>query len=118
MALLKITHFWSNLLPWGYQHDFPIWGYQHIFGALDWCMSFRRILWIVGIHWLYICMVTIWYKSMEGETPASSESRLFTIEHSKRAKGVLRAKMEMGVSPLTCRWGPVEEIKQELTLRD
>ena len=22
MALLKITHFWSNLLAWGYQHIF------------------------------------------------------------------------------------------------
>ena len=31
MALLKITHFWSNLLEWGYQHNFPIWGYQHTF---------------------------------------------------------------------------------------
>ena len=29
MALLKITHFWSNLLEWGYQHNFLIWGYQH-----------------------------------------------------------------------------------------
>ena len=37
-------------------------------------------------------MVTIWYKSMEGETPASSESRLFAIERSERVKGVLRAK--------------------------
>ena len=35
----------SNL---GYQHNFPIWGYQHIFGALDWCMSFCTILWIIG----------------------------------------------------------------------
>ena len=57
-------------------------------------------------------MVTIWYKSMEGETPASSESRLFAIERSERAKGVLRAKTGMGVSPLTCRWGPAEEIKR------
>ena len=31
MALLKITHFWSNLLAWRYQHNFPIWGYQHNF---------------------------------------------------------------------------------------
>ena len=31
MALLKITNFWSNLLAWGYQHNFPIWGYQHNF---------------------------------------------------------------------------------------
>ena len=43
---------------------------------------------------------------MEGETSASSESRLFMIERSERAKGVLRAKTGMGVSPLTCRWGP------------
>ena len=26
MALLTITHFWSNLLAWRYQHNFPIWG--------------------------------------------------------------------------------------------
>ena len=44
-------------------------------------------------------MVTIWYKLMEGETPASSESRLFAIERSERAKGVLRAKMGMGFHP-------------------
>ena len=34
------AQFWSNLLAWGYQHNFPIWGYQHIFGALVWCKSF------------------------------------------------------------------------------
>ena len=34
MALLKITHFWSNLLEGGYQHNFPIWGYQDIFSNL------------------------------------------------------------------------------------
>ena len=43
---------------------------------------------------------------MEGETQASSESRRFAIERSERAKGVLRVKTGMGVSPLTCRWGP------------
>ena len=64
MALLKITHFWSNLLAWGYQHNFPIWGYQHIFGALVWYMSFYAIFWIIWLHWLLICMVMIWYKSM------------------------------------------------------
>ena len=31
-------------------------------------------------------MVMIWYKLMEGETLASSESRLFAIEHSEMSE--------------------------------
>ena len=86
MALLKITHFWNNLLAWGYQHNFPIWGYQHIFGALDWCMSFRRILWNIGnlsdLHMHGYDMVQI----DGGERPALSESRLLAIERSKMSE--------------------------------
>ena len=52
------------------------------------------------------CMVAIWYVSMEGETLASSESRLFANERSERAKGMLQAKMGMGVSPLSVVNGP------------
>ena len=40
---------------------------------------------------IYRCMVKIQALLMEDETPASSESRLFAIERSERAKGVLRA---------------------------
>ena len=85
MALLKITHFWSNLLEWGYQHNFPIWGYQHIFGALVWYTSFSTTLWIIGIDWLHMHG----YNTVEidgGERPASSESRLFTIERSEMSE--------------------------------
>ena len=86
MALLKITHFWSNLLAWGYQQNFPIWGYQHIFGALDWCMSFHRILWIIrnlsDLHMHGYNTVQI----DGGERQASSKSRLFVIEHSEMSE--------------------------------
>ena len=82
-AQFPIWGYQHNLLEWGYQHNFPIWGYQHIFGALVWYMSFYAIFWIIWLHWLLICMVTIRYKSMEGEPPASSESRPLAIEHSK-----------------------------------
>ena len=43
MALLKITHFWSNLLAWGYQHNFPIWGYQH--NLLEWGYQHNFPIW-------------------------------------------------------------------------
>ena len=38
------------------------------------------------IFWNDLCMVMIWYKLMEGETPASSESRLFAIERSEMSE--------------------------------
>ena len=64
-------------------------------------------------------MVAIWYVSMEGETLASSESRLFAIERSERAKGVLRAKTGMGFHPESSSTGaPAEEIKREPIFRD
>ena len=39
---------------------------------------------------VYLCMVNDIVLSRGDETPASSESRLFAIERSERAKGVLR----------------------------
>ena len=46
------------------------------------------------IFWNDLCMVTIWYKLMEGETPASSESQLFAIE--RREMSERRALSEDG----------------------
>ena len=47
-----------------------------------WSISLVHVLlcnfWIIWLRWLIICMVTIRYKSMGGEPPASSESRPFT----------------------------------------
>ena len=40
---------------------------------------------------VYLCMVNDIVLSRGDETPASSESRLFAIERSERAKAVLRA---------------------------
>ena len=44
-------------------------------------------------------MVTIWYVSMEGETPASSESQLFAIEHSEISERRAPSKHVMGFHP-------------------
>ena len=63
-------------------------------------------------------MVMIWYKSMEGETPASSESRLFVIERSKRAKGALQAKTGMGGFTLNVSMGAEESMERKPTVRD
>ena len=126
MALLKITYFWSNLLAWGYQHNFPIWGYQHnfpiwgyrhIFGALVWYMSFYAIFWIIRLHWLLICMVTIRYKSMGVNAWHRARADLSCNECSELAKGVLRAKTGMGVY-LNVSTGPEQNIKREPTVRD
>ena len=91
--------FWSNLLAWGYQHNFPIWGYQHIFGALDWCMSFHRILWIIGnlsdLHMPGYDTVQI----DGGEHPGSSESRLFAIERSEMSERRAPSEDGDGCSP-------------------
>ena len=38
------------------------------------------------IFWNDLCMATIWYKLMEGETLALSESRLFAIECSEMSE--------------------------------
>ena len=52
--------------------------------------------------------VTIWYKLMEGETPAPSESRLFAIECSEMSErrapsededGGFTLNMSMGARP-------------------
>ena len=48
---------------------------------------------------VYLCMVNDIVLSRGDETPASSESRLFAIERSEIAKGVLRAKTGMGFHP-------------------
>ena len=100
MASLKITHFWSNLLAWGYQHNFPIWGYQHIFGALVWYMSFYTIFWIIRLHWLLICIVTKRYKSM-GVNPRHRAKAVIRFSE-------LRAPSEDGDGgePLMCQRGP------------
>ena len=99
MALLKITHFWSNLLEWGYQHNllewgyqhnFPIWRYQHIFGALVWCMSFVAFYGLYRDWWFIYAWLMILCFLVGGKTPASSESRLFAIERkacSERRQG-------------------------------
>ena len=51
------------------------------------CISLVHVFlynfWIIRLHWLLICMITIRYKSMGGEPPASSESRPLVIEHSE-----------------------------------
>ena len=63
-------------------------------------------------------MVTILYKSMEGETPALSESRLFAIEQSERAKGVSELRRGWGFHPESSSTGAEGMIKREPTLRD
>ena len=64
-------------------------------------------------------MVTIWYKLMEGETPASSESRLFAIERSEMSKRRAPSKDVDGGFALNVSMGaPAEEIKREPTFRD
>ena len=68
MALLKITHFWSNLLECGYQHNFPIWGYQHNFSIWGYQHNFPiwgyqhifQILWSNLLEWGYQHNFPIW----------------------------------------------------------
>ena len=67
--------FLEQFVSMGVPAQFSNLGYQHIFGALVWYMSFYTIFLIIRLHWLLICMVMIWYKSMGGEPPASSKSR-------------------------------------------
>ena len=69
------------------------------FGALVWYMSFYTIFWIIWLHWLLICMVTIWYKSMGVNTRHRVRADLSCNERSELAKGVLQAKTGMGRSP-------------------
>ena len=61
-----------------------------IYSALVWCMSFVAFYGLYrGGLVVYLCMVNDIARSRGDETPASSESRLFAIERSERAKGVL-----------------------------
>ena len=86
MALLKITYFWSNLLAWGYQHNFPIWGVPAQFSNLGVLAHF----WCISLVHVFLCnfldyTVTLapymhGYDTVQidgGERPASSESRPF-----------------------------------------
>ena len=55
---------------------------------------------------VYLCMVNDIVLSRGDETLASSESRLFAIEQSERAKDVLRAKTGRGFHPQRVDGGP------------
>ena len=80
-------------------------------------MSYCAIFWIIRLHWLLICMVTIRYKSMGVNARHRVRADLSRNERSELAKGVLRAKTGMGVYP-NVSTGPEQNIKREPTVRD
>ena len=55
---------------------------------------------------------------MEGETPASSENRLFAIERSEMSERRAPSEDGDGGFALNVSMGAPEEIKREPTLRD
>ena len=78
MALLKIANFWSNLLEWGYQHNFPIWGYQHNFPIWEYQHNFQ-ILWSDLLAWGYQHIFStlhgsLWLGKDKGSIMESAES--------------------------------------------
>ena len=75
--------FLEQFVSMGVPAQFSNLGVPAHFGALVWYMSYCAIFWIIRLHWLFICMVTIRYKSMGGKPPASSESRPLVIERSE-----------------------------------
>ena len=89
MALLKITHYWSNLLEWGY---------QHIFGALVWYMSFYNFV----DHKDSLASYMHGYDMVQidgGERPESSKSQLFAIERSEMSERRAPSEDRDGRSP-------------------